>query len=299
MPTFVPLGGDLAGNLVAGLIGNNIVDAFAVADANGQTGKLLRHLIGPAFDEFKSLADMNAIAASATAMNVIAASETAMNAVAASATAMNAVAASATARNAIRNSSTAFNIVAGSNIAIGKFVAGEVGLNPAAYADMNAVAASETAMNAVAASATAMNAIAASATALSAICKSETAAVAVKSAIQNYRSQVVATLEAAVGSKFSKSTIAVGPGGRTGIFDSELSTNTIYIPIRIEDNGYGGPYEIYYGADVYYKIGSYSVGSSNSPFTVSEGVSMRGIRLIKETTSGDTERLICDVYTAV
>ncbi len=157
MPTFVPLGGDLAGNLVAGLVGNNIVDAFAVADANSQTGKLLRHLIGPAFDEFKSLADMNAVAASATAMN----------AVAASATAMNAVAASATARNAIRNSSTAWNIVAGSNMAIGKFVAGEAGLNPANYADMNAVAASSTAMQAVAASSTAMQAVAASATARS------------------------------------------------------------------------------------------------------------------------------------
>ena len=105
MPTFVPLGGDLAGCLVAGLIGNNIVDAFAVADANSQTGKLLRHLVGPAFDEFKSLADMDAVAASATAMDAVAASATAMNAVAASATAMDAVAASATARSiALRSS---------------------------------------------------------------------------------------------------------------------------------------------------------------------------------------------------
>jgi hypothetical protein len=101
VPTFIPLGGDLAGNLVAGLIGNNIVDAFAVADANSQTGKLLRHLIGPAFDEFKSLADMNAVAASATAMNAVAASATAMDAVAASATAMNAICKSAIAAQAV------------------------------------------------------------------------------------------------------------------------------------------------------------------------------------------------------
>ena len=101
MPTFVPLGGDLAGNLVAGLIGNNIVDAFAVADANSQTGKLLRHLIGPAFDEFKNLADMTAVAASETAMNAVVASATAMNAVAASATAMNAICKSTIAAQAV------------------------------------------------------------------------------------------------------------------------------------------------------------------------------------------------------
>jgi len=175
MPTFVPLGGgDLAGNLVAGLIGNNSVDAFAVADANSQTGKLLRHLIGPAFDEFKSLATMNAVAASAGVMN--------------------AVAVSSTARNAIRNSSTAFNIVAGSNMAIGKFVAGEAGLNPADYADMNAIVASATAMDAVAASATAMNAVAASATAMN---------IALKSSIARNAMAASATARSAIISKLS------------------------------------------------------------------------------------------------
>lgn len=114
MAEFIPFGGDLAGNLVAGLIGNNSVDAFAVADANSQTGKLLRHLIGPAFDEFKSLADMNAVVASAAAMNAVVASATAMNAVAASATAMNVVAASATAMNIALKSSIARNAMAAS-----------------------------------------------------------------------------------------------------------------------------------------------------------------------------------------
>jgi len=173
MPTFVPLGGgDLAGNLVAGLVANNIVDAFVVADANSQTGKLLRHLIGPAFDEFKSLATMNAVAASARAMDAVAASETAMNAVINSSTALNAVV----------NSSTA----------------------------MQAVAASAKAMDAVAASETAMNAVAASAAAMNAICKSAIAAQAVYAPIQSRRSTLLTTL--ADGSKFSKTTVNVGNG---------------------------------------------------------------------------------------
>ena len=288
MPTFVPFGGDLAGYLVAGLVANNIVDAFAVADANSQTGKLLRLLIGPAFDEFKSLATMDAVAASAAAMNAVVASATTMNAVAASATAMNAVAASATAMNVVAASSTAMNAVAASATAMNAVAASATA--------MDAVVASATAMDAVAASETAMNAVVALATALSAICKSETAAVAVKSVIQNYRSQVVATLEAAVGSKFSKSTITIG-NDDAKTFDSGLSTSTIYIPIQLKFVSAPDTYYIYYGADANYKIGSYDVADiRDSPFTVSEGVSMRGIRL---TRSRAYNLLICDVYTAV
>jgi hypothetical protein len=202
-------------------------------------------------------------------------------------------------------------------MAIGKFVAGEAGLNPADYADMNAVAASATAMNAVAASATAMNAVAASATAMNAvaasatavnavaasatalvaICKSATAAVAVKSAIQNYRSQVVSTLNAAVGTKFSKSSVSVGTN-IAGTFDSGLNTNTIYIPVLITDDGGTDTYDIYYGADTTYKIGSYSVGT-NSAYPVNAGVSMRGIRLVKTSSGSANERLTCDMYTAI
>ena len=161
--------GGLSNSLVAGLVGDRVVDAFLVADNNLITGQLLRDLIGPAFDEHRSLQTMNAVVASSTAMN----------AVAASATAMNAVAASATARTAVRNSSVAMTAVGAVNMAIGKFAAGEAGLDPTAWADMNAVAASATAMNAVAASATAMNAVAASATANTAIFASATARIAV------------------------------------------------------------------------------------------------------------------------
>ena len=167
--------GGLSNSLVAGLVGDRVIDAFLVADNNNITGQFLRDLIGSAFDAHRTLQAMNAVAASATAMNAVAASATAMTAVAASATAMNAVAASATARTAVRGSTVAMTAVGAVNMAIGKFAAGEAGLDPTAWADMNAVVASATAMNAVAASATAMSAVAASLTARSSIRQSTTA----------------------------------------------------------------------------------------------------------------------------
>jgi len=235
-------------------------------------------MIGPSFDPHVVLSTMQAVAASATAMQ--------------------AVAANTTARSAILNSPTAMSIVGASSMAIGKLVAGIAGLNPADYADMQAVAASATAMQAVAASATAMQAVAASAAALAAICRSSTAAVAVKSAIQGYRSQVVSTLNASIGSKFTKSQVSVGTYP-VGTFDHGLNTNTIYIPVQIIDTSAGSSYKIYYGADTSYLIGDYNVGSHNSPYAVLAGVSLRGVRLVKSGTGGGDERLVCDVYTAI
>ena len=176
-------GGGLSGNLVAGLVGDRVIDPFLVADNNNITGQFLRDLIGSAFDAHRTLQAMNAVAASATAMNAVAASATAMTAVAASATAMNAVAASATARTAVRGSTVAMTAVGAVNMAIGKFAAGEAGLDPTAWADMTAVAASSTAMNAVLASATAMTAVAASSTAMNAVAASATAMSAVAASL--------------------------------------------------------------------------------------------------------------------
>jgi hypothetical protein len=203
---------------------------------------------------------------------------------------MNAVAASATARNAIRNSSTAFNIVAGSNMAIGKFVAGEAGLNPADYADMNAVAASATAMNAVAASATAMNAVAASATAMNAICKSAIAAQAVYAPIQSRRSTLLTTL--ADGSKFSKTTVNVGNGA--GTFDHGLNTNTIYIPTACYDDG-DTDHTVYYGADTSKSV--VSIARHGGAVSVTSGVSLRGVRVVGSGSS--VGYVTFDVYTAL
>ena len=155
--------GGLSNGLVAGLVGDRVIDAFVVADNNLITGQLLRDLLGPAFDEHRSLQTVTAVAASATAMN--------------------AVAASATARTSVRGSSVAMTAVGAVNMAIGKFAAGEAGLDPTAWADMTAVAASATAMTAVAASATAMNAVAASATAMTAVAASLTARSSVRQSI--------------------------------------------------------------------------------------------------------------------
>ena len=103
-----PVQGGLSGNLVAGLIGNNVIDPFAVSDNNNITGQLLRDLIGAAFGEHQTLQTMNAVVASSTAMN----------AVAASATAMNAVVASLTARSAVRQSTIAINAISAAQSAL-------------------------------------------------------------------------------------------------------------------------------------------------------------------------------------
>ena len=137
----VRMQGGLSNGLVAGLVGDRVIDAFTVADNNGIAGQLLRDLIGPAFDVHRSLQTMTAVAASTTAMTAVIASATAMTAVAASATAMTAVAASATTMTAVAASATA----------------------------MTAVAASLTARSAVRLSATAINAINASQLALDAM----------------------------------------------------------------------------------------------------------------------------------
>ena len=164
--------GGLSNSLVAGLVGDRVVDPFLVADNNNITGQFLRDLIGSAFDAHRTLQTMNAVVASATAMN----------AVVASATAMNAVAASATAVEAIRVNATANNIALGSSFSVGAYLdririigGAATDATLAAHSTMSAVAASATAMNAVAASATAMSAVAASSTAMNAVAASATA----------------------------------------------------------------------------------------------------------------------------
>ena len=103
--------GGLSNSLVAGLVGDRVIDAFLVADNNNITGQFLRDLIGSAFDAHRTLQTMNAVAASATAMNAVAASSTAMNAVAASLTARSAVRQSTIAINAINAVQPALDIM--------------------------------------------------------------------------------------------------------------------------------------------------------------------------------------------
>ena len=159
--------GGLSNSLVAGLVGDRVVDPFLVADNNNITGQFLRDLIGSAFDAHRTLQTMNAVAASATAMN--------------------AVAASATAVEAIRVNATANNIALGSSFSVGAYLdririigGAATDATLAAHSTMSAVVASSTAMNAVVASATAMNAVAASSTAMNAVAASLTARSAVR-----------------------------------------------------------------------------------------------------------------------
>ena len=281
MTVFIPFnsGGSLSQAIVAGVIGAGNVDAFAVSDNNKVTGQFLRDLIGETFEPHKKLEDMNAVSASATAMN----------AVSASATAMNAVSASATARTAIGTSGQAFDVIKASNMAIGKYVAGLAGLDPSAYADMNAVSASATAMNAVSASATAMNAVSASATAMNAVVKSITACTAIYSSIQSYRNILINTLNAAI--NFTKTTFTIGDG--SGIFDNNLNSNTIYIPIACYDDN-DTDYTAYHGFDISKSFVSVAKHAGN--VAVSSGVGLKGVRLVG--TGGTVGNMAFDIYTA-
>ena len=145
-PTQVTQGGGLSNSLVAGLVGDRVVDPFAVSDNNSITGQFLRDLIGPAFDNHRNLTTMTAVAASSTAVE------------------------------AIRIDATANNIALGSNFSVGAYlnrirIIGGAATDStlAAQNTMTAVAASSTARSAIRVSTTAITAINASQLALDAM----------------------------------------------------------------------------------------------------------------------------------
>ncbi len=119
------------------------------------------------------VADMTAVAASATVMTAVASSATAMSAIIASQSATNTFIASSTARDAIIASQSALNAFVSSSAAMSALVASPTALN--------AFIASSTAMDAVAASTTAMNTVIASSTAKLAMYNSDTALNAISS----------------------------------------------------------------------------------------------------------------------
>ena len=90
--------GGLSNSLVAGLVGDRVVDPFLVADNNNITGQFLRDLIGSAFDAHRTLQTMNAVVASSTANTAIFASATARIAVYDSTVAWDALRLNATAQ---------------------------------------------------------------------------------------------------------------------------------------------------------------------------------------------------------
>jgi len=271
-------GGGLSNSLVAGLVGDRVVDPFAVADNNGICGQLLRDLIGPAFDPHRTLNTMNAVAASATAMNAVAASATAMNAVAASSVAMNAVAASSVAMNAVAASATAMNAVAASATA------------------MNAVAASSVAMNAVAASSVAMNAVAASATALNSIIKVASASVTITSAIQSRRATIISTMNAAPALFTRHVNQQLDVSATTGNYDVANNTNTFIIPLSQYRTWSGIIYTLFSLANV---AQIHQFVGNDGTVNISTGVALRGLRVHRNNHSGWSDITTYDMYTAV
>ena len=152
---------------------------------------------------------------------------------------------------------------------------------------MNAIAASSTAMNAILASSTAMNAITKVDTALKAVCSNASAANAISSAIQNYRSNIVNTLNAS--SLFNKTSTTVGNGA--GTWTSGLDANNVYIPTSCYDDG-DTDYDVYW-QNSNTKVVTIARHSSTS--TVTAGVSLRGIKVVG---TGSTKGYVgFDVYT--
>ena len=144
-----------------------------------------------------------------------------------------------------------------------------------------------TTMNAIAASSTAMNAITKVDTALKAVCSNASAANAISSAIQNYRSNIVNTLNAS--SLFNKTSTTVGNGA--GTWTSGLDANNVYIPTSCYDDG-DTDYDVYW-QNSNTKVVTIARHSSTS--TVTAGVSLRGIKVVG---TGSTKGYVgFDVYT--
>ena len=144
-----------------------------------------------------------------------------------------------------------------------------------------------TTMNAIAASSTAMNAITKVDTALKAVCSNASAANAISSAIQNYRSNIVNTLNAS--SLFNKTSTTVGNGA--GTWTSGLDANNVYIPTSCYDDD-DTDYDVYW-QNSNTKVVTIARHSSTS--TVTAGVSLRGIKVVG---TGSTKGYVgFDVYT--
>ncbi|WP_444332724.1 hypothetical protein, partial [Parabacteroides johnsonii] len=144
------------------------------------------------------------------------------------------------------------------------------------------------AMSAVAASAVAMSAVAASAVAMSAVAASATASRAVVSVISQYRNNIVAAISSS--SLFSKKQLVIGSG--SGTWESELNTNSIYIPVKCKDDG-DTDYTVYSGVNTSILILSVSRHSGDT--TVSSGVALRGAKVVGSGSS--VGNVTFDVYT--
>lgn len=125
---------------------------------------------------------------------------------------------------------------------------------------------------------------------MSIIINSNAVCAEISTKIQSYRSELINTLKSA--KNFTKKTLVIGNGA--GTFDSELGTNSIYIPTYCRDDNDTG-YVAYHGCDV--SKAFVTVRSHSGVVAVNFGVGLRGVRLIGTgNTSGD---MTFDVYTAI
>jgi hypothetical protein len=133
-----------------------------------------------------------------------------------------------------------------------------------------------------------LSAVAASAVAMSAVAASATASRAVVSVISQYRNNIVAAISSS--SLFSKKQLVIGSG--SGTWESELNTNSIYIPVKCKDDG-DTDYTVYSGVNTSILILSVSRHSGDT--TVSSGVALRGAKVVGSGSS--VGNVTFDVYT--
>ena len=124
---------------------------------------------------------------------------------------------------------------------------------------------------------------------MSALASSSVAAVAVKSSIQNYRTQVVSSLSDA--NKFTKTSKALGNGGSTNLSDG-VNTNVIYIPVSCVDDGDTNFY-VRYGSNTGDVVST--IAKHSGTVSVTAGVSLRGVGLTAD--GGSSGSVTFDIYT--
>ena len=220
------------------------IDYVEDISSKGSLGQLFRYIIGPSFENYKNLADLDAITSSSGAMTLIAGNSTAMNTIISSTLAINTIASSSPAMTVAASSVVAMNAITSSSSAMSLIVNSSTIIDIVASSSvaMNVVANSSTAMTAVSASSTAMTAVSASTTAMTAVIASNTAMTAIAS-----------------------SSVAM-----TAIASSSLAMNTVIASSNAKESFFGSSYSVGRGIDTIGSIGNSTLRSLNTITAVAE-----------------------------
>lgn len=236
---------------------------------------------------FKSISNnafcMDVIAKNPAIMSRVVNLTNVMNTFANSSIAMSILANNSNAMNYIKNSSTAMAQIVDSSIAM-THIAG------------NSMASEQIVSNSVAFemvlnSSLAINIAMGNAIMLSEICKVESASIAIAEKIQNYNRSII---ESALNSSsaFTKTSLNVGNGN--GTYDSEIGTNTIYIPVSCHDDG-DTNFASYYGCKNSLTIVP-NINKHSGTVSITQGISLRGARVVG--TGNSVGYITFNVYTA-